>query len=168
MSAGDIVKLIVSLLACEGAGVIGSLFTVRSIPGWYKNLRKPPYTPPNRAFGPVWITLYLLMGISVFFIWRQLNVTDAALSAFTLFWVQLLINILWSVVFFGEKSIVGGLLLIVILWLLILATIMASFKVSAVAGALLIPYIVWVSIATYLNAGIWRLNRRRKKEWSGE
>lgn len=134
MSSGDIIRLIVSLIACEGAGVIGSIFTIRSIPAWYKNLRKPPYTPPNRVFGPVWITLYLLMGISVFFTWRELNITVTALPAFTLFWVQLVVNILWSVVFFGEKSIVGGLALIVILWLLILATIIASFNVSAVAG----------------------------------
>jgi translocator protein len=163
MHSKDIVWLVISLVACEGAGVIGSIFTVRSIPLWYKSLKKPRYTPPNRVFGPVWVLLYLLMGISVFFIWKELDQTTAALPAFVIFWVQLLINTIWSVVFFGYKSIVGGMVLITALWLLILATIISSFSISSISGILLIPYIIWVSIATYLNIGIWYLNRPGNK-----
>jgi tryptophan-rich sensory protein len=160
MSAGDIGRLIFCILVCEAAGVIGSIFTVRSIPIWYKTLKKPPFTPPNRLFAPIWISLYLLMGITVFFIWRQLDSgVSGALLPFILFWVQLVFNILWSIVFFGIKSTSVGAVFITILWLLILVTIVTSFGVSAEAGWLLIPYILWVSIATYLNFGIWWLNR---------
>ena len=158
MSSGDIVKLIISIVVCEGAGVIGSIFTVRNIPTWYKSLKKPPFTPPNQVFGPVWITLYLLMGLAVFFIWRGGFTESGSVLAFTLFWIQLVINILWSVVFFGRKAIFGGVVVILLMWLLILATIVSSFTVSSVAGGLLIPYIIWVTIASYLNIGVWRLN----------
>lgn len=163
MDSSDIVKLIVSIIACEGAGGIGSIFTVRSIPTWYAALKKPAFTPPNRAFGPVWITLYLLMGIAVFLVWRGGLEQSGVLTAFIIFWVQLAINILWSVIFFGFRSLVGGAVVIIILWILILATIISFFNVSGIAGGLLIPYIVWVSIASYLNIGVWRLNRQTTK-----
>ncbi len=153
------IKAIVSLLACFAAAGVGSLFTFRAIPTWYAGLKKPRFTPPNWAFGPVWTTLYILMAISVFLVWRPGLDHPGATLAFALFWTQLTFNALWSVVFFGMKSKGGGVLVIVVLWLLILATIVAYFRVSAWAGALLIPYIVWVSIATYLNVGVWRLNR---------
>ncbi len=155
----DTIKLILSIVVCEGAGGIGSIFTVKAIPTWYAALEKPPFTPPNWVFGPVWLTLYLLMGIAVFLVWWRGLGEPKALPAFTIFWVQLVINILWSVVFFGFQSLLGGLIMIIILWLLILLTIITFFRVSNVAGALLIPYILWVSIATYLNAGVWILNR---------
>jgi len=160
----NIIKLLVSIIACFVAGGIGSLFTSKAIPTWYAGLRKPPYTPPNGVFGPVWTTLYILMGISVFLVWRSGLITSGANVAFTLFWVQLCVNALWSAIFFGIKSKGGGVMTIVILWLLILATVIASFPVSSCAGALLIPYIVWVSIASYLNIGIWWLNKPAKRE----
>jgi translocator protein len=155
----SIVKLIISVVACLAAGGIGSLFTVRSIPTWYPNLKKPRYTPPDQVFGPVWTTLYILMGLSVFFIWQRGLAADGVLLAFTLFWVQLVLNALWSIIFFGLKSKGGGVIIIIVLWFTILATIITSFQVSVWAGILLIPYIMWVSVATYLNAGIWRLNK---------
>ena len=161
MSGSDIIKLVVSILVCEGAGVLGSVFTIRNIPTWYKSLKKPPYTPPNQAFGPVWITLYLLMGLAVFFIWRGGLSVSGVVLAFTLFWVQLAVNVLWSAVFFGKKSISGGAVVIIVMWLLILAAIIFSFKVSAIAGGLLIPYLIWVTIASYLNIGVWSLNRKK-------
>lgn len=158
MSLADIIKLIVSLVVCEGAGGIGAVFTTPAIPNWYAGLRKPTFTPPNSVFGPVWITLYLLMGIAVFLVWKQgLNQSNVRI-AFIVFWVQLVLNILWSVVFFGLRSPFGGMIIIIILWLAILATIILFFRVSAVAGGLLIPYIIWVSIAANLNIQIWRLN----------
>jgi len=159
VDSSDIIKLIASILASFAAGGIGILFTFKAIPTWYAGLKKPPYTPPNWLFGPVWTTLYILMGISVFLVWRNGLAVNGALLAFTLFWVQLVLNALWSIVFFGMKSKLGGVITIIMLWLLILATVITSFQVSRCAGALLIPYIVWVSIASYLNIGVWLLNR---------
>jgi len=160
----DVIKLIISIVACFAAGAIGSISTFKAIPTWYAALKKPPKTPPDRAFGPVWATLYVLMGVSVFLVWRSGLAGDAARIAFTLFWVQLALNALWSVVFFGRQSIGGGVIIIVTLWFLILATTIASFRVSTPAGSLLIPYLVWVTIASYLNIGVWRLNKPAKQD----
>ena len=154
-----IIKIVISILACFAAGGIGSIFTTKSIPEWYAGLKKPRYTPPNWVFGPVWTILYILMGISVFLVWHEGLANEGVMLAFTLFWVQLTLNALWSIVFFGIRSKGGGILIIITLWLLILATIITSFAVSGWAGALLIPYIIWVSLASYLNIGIWLLNR---------
>jgi benzodiazapine receptor len=164
MDFNIILKLIISILASLVVAGIGSLFTLKAIPIWYAGLKKPPYTPPNRVFGPIWTTLYILMGISVFFVWKDGLAINGALLAFTLFWVQLTFNGLWSIIFFGMKSKVGGVITIITLWLLILTTIITSFRVSGWAGALLIPYIVWVSIASYLNIGIWLLNKPIKND----
>jgi len=158
MKSKDIVKLAGSIAACEGAGGIGSIFTVASIPTWYAALEKPTFTPPNSVFGPVWVTLYLLMGIAVFLIWRKGLEAEGVKPAFIIFWVQLVINVLWTVAFFGLKSPFAGVVLIILLWFAILFTIVRFFKVSKVAGGLLIPYIAWVSIASYLNVGVWMLN----------
>jgi translocator protein len=155
----SIIKLIVSILASFAAGGIGSLFTFKAIPTWYAELKKPRYTPPNWVFGPVWTTLYILMAISIFLIWQKGLAINGALLAFLLFWIQLAINALWSIVFFGMRSKGGGVATIVLLWLLILATIVTSFRVSIWAGILLIPYIMWVTIASYLNIGVWILNK---------
>ena len=159
MDLNNVIKLVVSILASFAAGGIGSLFTFKAIPTWYAGLKKPRYTPPNRAFGPVWTTLYVLMGISVFLIWQKGLSTNGALLAFVLFWIQLAINAIWSIIFFGMKSRGGGVITIIVLWLFLLATIIASFRVSGWAGTLLIPYIVWVTIASYLNIGVWILNK---------
>lgn len=159
MSWTDIIKLIVSIVVCEGAGGIGAIFTTSAIPTWYAGLKKPSFTPPNSVFGPIWITLYLLMGIAVFMVWREGLNQSGVTAAITVFWVQLVLNVLWSIIFFGKKSLFGGMALIIILWLAILITIILFFGVSAIAGGLLIPYIIWVSIATNLNIQVWRLNR---------
>jgi tryptophan-rich sensory protein len=160
MDWNNIIKLLVSIIACLAAGGIGSLFTFKAIPIWYTGLKKPPYTPPNWAFGPVWTALYILMGISVFLIWQKGLATDGVSLAFTLFWIQLMLNALWSIIFFGMRSKGGGFITVVVLWFLILATMITSFRVSGWAGSLLIPYILWVSIASYLNIGIWLLNKQ--------
>ena len=159
MELDSVVKVIISILACFTAGGIGSFSTFKAIPTWYPSLKKPRYTPPNWVFGPVWTTLYILMGISVFIVWQEGLSTDGVLLAFILFWVQLIFNALWSIIFFGMKSKGGGIIIIIVLWLLILATIITTFQVSVWAGILLIPYILWVSVAKYLNVGIWWLNR---------
>jgi tryptophan-rich sensory protein len=155
----SVLRFIISILASFVAGGIGSIFTFKAIPIWYAGLKKPACTPPKWVFGPVWTTLYFLMGISVFLVWQEGLAAPYVLPAFTLFWIQLAVNAAWSVIFFGMKSKGGGVITIIVLWLLIMATIVASLRVSGWAGALLVPYIVWVSIATYLNIGVWRLNR---------
>jgi translocator protein len=159
MDWSTVIKFLVSLLASFAAGGIGSLFTFKAIPNWYAGLRKPRYTPPNRLFGPVWTTLYILMAISVFLVWQKGLAASGAMPAFVLFWIQLAVNALWSIIFFGMRSKGGGVITIAVLWLLILATIVTSFRVSVWAGALLIPYLLWVSLASYLNIGIWLLNK---------
>ena len=158
MSWANVIKLIVSLVACEGAGGIGAIFTTPAISGWYAGLKKPGFTPPNSVFGPIWISLYLLMGVAVFLVWREGLYQGPNKIAFIIFWIQLVLNILWSVVFFGLRTPFGGVLMIIGLWLAIAATIILFFRVSAVAGGLLLPYIIWVSIAANLNYQIWRLN----------
>jgi tryptophan-rich sensory protein len=159
MSGTDIIKLIISIVACEGAGGIGAIFTTPAITTWYAGLKKPTFTPPNSVFGPIWITLYLLMGIAVFLIWREGLGQEGVTIAFVIFWAQLVLNILWSVIFFGLKSLFGGLVMILLLWIAILINIIAFFGVSPLAGGLLIPYIIWVSIAANLNVQVWKLNR---------
>ncbi len=152
-------QLLISFVAVFLAAVIGGLFTNQSVTNWYANLKKPAFTPPNWLFGPVWTILYILMIICVYLIWRQGLDTEGILLAFILFWIQLAFNSLWSVVFFGMRSIAGGVTVILILWMLIIATIATSFMVNLWAGILLIPYIIWVSLASYLNIGIWFENR---------
>jgi tryptophan-rich sensory protein len=159
MSGTDIIKLIISIVACEGAGGIGAIFTTPAIPAWYEGLKKPTFTPPNSVFGPIWITLYLLMGIAVFLVWREGLGQEGVTIAFVIFWAQLVLNILWSVIFFGLKSLFGGMVMILLLWIAILINIIVFFGVSPLDGSLLIPYIIWVSIAANLNVQVWKLNR---------
>jgi benzodiazapine receptor len=154
----DIVKLIISIIACQCAGLIGSLFTAPAIPTWYATLQKPPFTPPNWLFAPAWITLYLLMGISAFIIWRRGLDNRWIKRALIVFLIQLVLNALWSVVFFGLESPLYGFIVIAALWVAILLTILKFFKVSSVAAALMLPYVLWVTFAAVLNVSILVLN----------
>lgn len=154
----DVLTLVISILICQCAGFIGSLFTRPSIPTWYANLDKPPFTPPNWIFSPVWITLFLLMGISLFLIWRRGLAEKKVRVALGFFGSQLIFNILWSVLFFGLRSPIAGFIDIAVLWIAIALTIFYFLQVSKTAGVLLLPYIVWVSFAALLNVFIWRLN----------
>jgi benzodiazapine receptor len=153
-----IFKLIVSIIACQFAGVIGSAFTTPAIPTWYAALVKPPFTPPSWLFAPAWITLYVLMGISASLVWRVGLDQKRVRTALILFLVQLVLNALWSVAFFGLQSPLGGIIVIVLLWVAILLTILKFFRISTAAGALLVPYIAWVTFAATLNAYIYVLN----------
>jgi benzodiazapine receptor len=154
----DVSKLVVSIVACQCAGGIGSIFTTSAIPTWYAALEKPFFTPPNWLFAPAWITLYLLMAIAAFIIWRKGLGKREVRAALIIFLVQLVLNALWSVVFFGLQSPFWGIVVIIALWVAILLTIIRFFRLSTVAGALLVPYIVWVSFASALNIAIWVLN----------
>jgi translocator protein len=154
----EIIKLIVSIILCQLAGFVGSIFTRESVGTWYKILNKPSFNPPNWLFGPVWITLYVLMGISAYFIWRKgLNIKEVRYSL-CIFLVQLILNSLWSFVFFGSRSIGGGLIVIIILWIFILVTTLSFYNIYSVSAYLLIPYLLWVTYASILNFSIWQLN----------
>ncbi|MCX6695291.1 MAG: tryptophan-rich sensory protein [Candidatus Altiarchaeota archaeon] len=151
----DIVKLIACVLVCELAGVVGSIFAISAIPTWYAGLNKPFFTPPNWVFAPVWTALYLLMGVSLYIVWKRGFSGNIARLAFA---IQLVLNTLWSVVFFGLKSPPAGVVVIVMLWTAILATIIEFRKTSKTAAALLAPYLLWVSYATLLNISVVLLN----------
>lgn len=161
----DFFKLAIAIAVSELAGIIGSVFTVSAIPGWYAGLVKPAFNPPAWIFGPVWTTLYVLMGISLFLVWKQhphilknMRVLRAWRLAMFLFFSQLLLNAVWSILFFGLHSPGWALLDIAALWLAIVWTIAAFSKISRPAAWLLAPYILWVSFAAYLNYTIWALN----------
>jgi benzodiazapine receptor len=158
MTGRDAIKLVVSVVACQCAGAIGSLFTTPAIPTWYATLEKPFFTPPNWLFAPAWITLYLLMAIAAFLIWRKGLGQEGVKSALLIFLVQLVLNALWSVVFFGLQSPLWGMVVILALWVAILLTIIRFFKLSTAAGSLMLPYILWVSFASALNIAIFVLN----------
>ncbi len=154
----NIAKLLVSLIICQCAGLIGSIFTIPAIPTWYATLEKPPFTPPNWLFAPAWLTLYLLMGISAVIIWLQGIDKRQVKMALIIFLSQLALNILWSAVFFGLKSPLYGAIVIIALWIIILFTILSFWKLSKVASWLLLPYIGWVTFAATLNISILILN----------
>ncbi|MEO0080064.1 MAG: TspO/MBR family protein [candidate division WOR-3 bacterium] len=159
MKTGDIIKLVVCLALTLGAGALGGLATAPAIPTWYQTLSKPAFNPPQWLFGPAWTVLYILMGVAAFLVWRAGFSAAAVRLALALFLVQLVLNVLWSFLFFGLRSPLAGLVEIVILWLAIAATLVLFFRVSTVAGLLLIPYIGWVTFAAILNAALLALNR---------
>ncbi len=158
MKINNTFKLIIAIVVSELAGIIGSVFTTPSIAGWYAGIVKPALNPPAWVFGPVWTTLFALMGIAAFLVWKKgLDRRDVKI-ALGIFLGQLVLNTLWSIIFFGLHTPGGALIEIVFLWLAILATIIAFYKISKPAAWLLLPYILWVSFAGYLNYSIWQLN----------
>lgn len=150
--------IILAVLVAEGAGIVGSIFTVTAIPVWYRDLIKPMFAPPNWVFGPVWTILFMLMGIASYLIWKHGIHKKAVQTA--LFWyaVQLMLNILWSVLFFGIHSPLLALGEIVVLWVAIALTMASFSRVSKLAAFLLLPYLAWVSFASLLNLFIVLLN----------
>jgi translocator protein len=151
--------ILVFVLVCEGAGIIGSLFTRPSIPGWYAGLVKPPFNPPNWVFAPVWTALFALMGLSAYLIYAKGTGRKDMRKALAVFVAQLVLNTLWSIVFFGAHLIFAAVIVIVALWTMILATIVLFRRISKAAAYLLIPYILWVTFATVLNISLYVLNR---------
>lgn len=176
-----IFKLISSLIICEGAGVIGSLFTVPEIPGWYSTLNKPGFTPPGYIIGAIWTVLFFLMGVSLYLVWvrnwevkspgrkwahkawnrfseKLLNGSWRRENVMMIFAAQLVLNVLWSAVFFGLKFPGLAFFELLMLWVAILYTIVNFYRISKLAGLLLVPYILWVTFAGYLNFVIWQIN----------
>lgn len=150
----NVAGLVLWVLASLAAGWLGSNFR----PGdWYASLAKPSWNPPSSVFAPVWTTLYVLMGVAAWLVWREAGFSRARV-ALSLFVVQLVLNSLWSYLFFGLQKPMIAYIEIIVLWCAILATLVSFWKVRPSAGALLIPYLLWVSFAAALNYQLWRLN----------
>ena len=157
-SIREIPRLVISILIVFLAGSVGTLYTLKEITTWYVYLAKPGWTPPNWVVGPIWSTLYILIGTALFLIWRKgLGRKDVQI-AIVVFAVQLAINVVWSVVFFGGHNIFGGLVLVLLLWIAIFINILVFYRISKPAGILLVPYLIWVSIASYLQYNLFILN----------
>jgi translocator protein len=152
-----ITRLIVSVAICQCAGFIGSFFTVSSIGNWYQTLVKPTFNPPGWLFGPVWIILYFMMGVSLYLIWVQWPLPGIK-TVITVFGIQLLLNALWSILFFGLKLPSLAFIEIILLFIAIAVTLFLFLRISKPAALLLIPYLCWVGFASILNYSIWRLN----------
>lgn len=181
MKYNNLLKLVVSIIICELAGSIGAIFTTPAINSWYKTLNKPFFNPPNWIFGPVWTTLFVLMGISLYLVWTKKLVIkneigfkhkkawnslsqkffNGALqkeNIILVFAFQLVLNVLWSVIFFGAQNMGLAFFELLMLWVAIAYTIINFYRVSKVAALLLIPYILWVSFAGILNYFLWTIN----------
>ena len=158
MEAKPWIVLIVFFFITLGTGSVAAYLTDRGVRQWYPQLRKPPGTLPPSVFGPVWTTLYVLMGISAWLIWREYGWSGGR-SALVLFSGQLALNVAWSGVFFSARLPGVAFAEIVILWLAILFNIVVFYWLLPLAAWLLVPYFLWVTYAVYLNFGIWRLNR---------
>lgn len=175
------VKLVISVVICQLAGGLGSIFTAPEIANWYAKLNKPFFQPPNWLFGPVWTLLFLLMGISLYLVWENNwqiknllgNYKGKAWNKYSeKFWIgswqkanlilvfatQLGLNVLWSVLFFGMHNLGLAFFELLMLWFAILYTILNFYRVSKTAGYLLVPYILWVSFAGILNLAVWLIN----------
>ena len=154
-----LLKLFFAVLICEGVGILGSIFTISAITTWYQTLNKPLFSPPNFVFGPVWTILYALMGISIFLVLEKKIKVKERNNLIYLFSLQLLLNFLWSVIFFYFHLPFVAFLEILFLWGSILLLIIKFWRYSKPASVLLIPYLLWVSFATILNASIVILNK---------
>ena len=148
---------IFSLLLPFLAGAIGSAFTYSAIPVWYAGLLKPSFNPPNYLFGPVWSLLYLLMGYSFYLVLKSDSSEDKK-NAVRVFVIQLVLNSLWSIGFFGLRSPILGVFVIIPLWMFIFVMITRFYRINKIAGLINIPYFLWVSFASLLNISIFILN----------
>ena len=158
MKAQNIAMFVFSIVVCELAGVVGSIFTFPALPVWYAALQKPAFAPSGSIIGPVWIALYFLMGVSLYLVVLKNREDKIVNSGLSLFAIQLSLNVLWSFVFFGIRSPGYALIEILFLWLSIFLTAYTFYKIDKRAAYLLVPYLLWVSFAAVLNYLIWLLN----------
>jgi translocator protein len=157
MNIAKFLKLLASIALPLVLGAIAGLFTADAVPEWYAGLNKPSFNPPNWLFGPVWTSLYILMGISLFLIWKQ-NPGKERNWAILVFLIQLVLNFAWSFIFFYFNMIGLALLEIILLWLCIILMLVMFYKLNKIASFINIPYLLWVSFATILNTGYFILN----------
>ena len=158
MYKSQIFKLIASLALPLGLGAIAGLFTAQAVPEWYVTLNRPSFNPPNWLFGPVWTTLYLIMGISLFLIWKQSASKERNVAIFA-FLLQQILNFAWSFIFFYFNMIGLALIEIILLWISIVIMLVLFYKIKPIAAYINIPYLLWVTFATVLNASYYFLNR---------
>jgi tryptophan-rich sensory protein len=151
-------KIIVSCIVITGLGLLSGLMTTPEIQGWYATLNKPSWNPPNRLFGPVWTTLYIMMGIAFSLIWHSSHPNRK--QAMKLFAVQFVLNLAWTFIFFNQHQLQLALIEIIALWIMILVNIIVFYRINRAAGFLLVPYLAWVSFATFLNYTIMQLNQQ--------
>lgn len=151
------VALVLALLLCYGVAALGGVATAAGLRGWYQGLSKPSWTPPNWLFGPVWTILYGMMAVAVWLVWREdHSLRNEGLIAFG---VQLGLNLLWSFLFFGWRKLGAASVEVVSLWVMILVSTVLFFRIHPLAGALMVPYLAWVTFASALNIAVWNLNR---------
>ena len=149
---------IICLLIPLAIGALGSFFTFESVNTWYITLNKPSFNPPNGIFGPVWTTLFTLMGISSYWVWQKRKVIIGYHWALFTYLLQLVLNLMWSFLFFYQRQIELALIEIIILLITIITTAFLFYRIDKRAGLLFIPYILWVSFASYLTYSIYILN----------
>lgn len=155
----NVVKFIIAVAIPLVVGSLSGFFTVTGVESWYQTINKPAWNPPNWLFGPVWTTLYVMMGVALFIIWKSDTSTELKKIAYTLFAIQLVFNFFWSFIFFNQHLVGWALIEMVIMWVFILLTIFSFAQVDKIAAWLLVPYNSWVSFAIILNYTIWQLNR---------
>lgn len=158
MNKTHTIKLLVSIILPLSLGAIAGMFSAQSVPEWFSTLNKPSFNPPSWIFGPVWTTLYILMGISLFLVWKQ-NVSKERNRAMMVFIVQLLLNFVWSFIFFYFNMIGFALIEIILLWINLVIMLVLFYRIKPVAAYINIPYLLWVTFATILNASYYFLNR---------
>lgn len=153
------IKILIFVVICLAVGYLSSIVTKSSVETWYPTLKKPSFNPPNWAFPIAWTTLYIFMGIAAGLVWDKIEIKkEEVQKALLFFFIQLALNALWSILFFGLKNPMLALVEIVLLWLIIYETFMKFNKIDKIAGYLFIPYLFWVTFAIILNANIWWLN----------
>jgi len=157
LSRDDLPGVALAVVVCNAVGAAPALVTATGSGTWYDTLVRPALAPPNWVFGPVWTALFTLLGVAAYLVLRDGTGRQRSI-AFGLFVAQYVLNVAWTLVFFGGQDIAGGLVVIAGLWVLIVATLAAFSRVRHVAGYLLVPYLAWVSFAAYLNYGFWVLN----------
>jgi len=153
----DITKFIISILIPLALGAIAGRFTAQAVPEWFASLNRPSFSPPNWLFGPVWTVLYILLGISLFLIWKQIPSKERN-KALWVFSIQMFLNFIWSFVFFYFNQIGLALIVIICLWFSIVLMLIRFYKIKPLAAYLNIPYLLWVTFASILNAGYYTLN----------
>jgi tryptophan-rich sensory protein len=157
-AASGLLAAMLSIAAALAVGVIGALATASSVTTWYPTLHKPPFNPPNAVFGPVWTTLYVLMAVAAWRVWRTEAADERRRAALILYVVQLALNLAWSLIFFGLRQLALALADIALLLAAVLACAIAFWRADGPAGLMMIPYAAWVAFASVLNFAIWRLN----------
>ncbi len=155
----DLLGLLLALAIPLTIGSLSALTLGDTAMTWYQIINRPGWAPPGRVFGPVWTALYILMGVALWLVWQHGVDRPGVALALMLFTVQLILNAMWAPLFFGLDWIMGGLVVAILLWITLLATMVQFYRVRRSAGLMLVPYLLWVTFAVGLNFSIWQLNR---------